>query len=230
MKTPSGTAWGKGKYICDNCKKEQILSDDKEILQPCKCGGTLFHCKIKISRSDDGLRIKLSEVITIIEVSIFLYHTFNLKEFLAVIAIQLRILLCDRNSGPLLPKVIKDPCFHPCKSELMNIHGSKMIMEESLFDAKRDKISFNHWLMQKIYSDDENAIELTICDVILSWADKNGGAHIDEKLPEKEFYAIALFGNHLITISEYLIITILERDLDDEIKNKILQSGLCKFK
>jgi hypothetical protein len=220
MKISAGINWGKGEYICNKCGKKQILSDNKEILQQCNCGEILFNLKMAISRSENGLADKLSEAITIIEVSIFLYKILKLNEFLAVISIQLRILLCDGKNS-LLPKVINGPLFYPCKDEFLSIRGAEIIMENNLFDAQREKISIDDWLSQIIYRDNRTSINIPIKDIIRSWADTNGGAHVDNELEEDELYALAFFREHLLMISEYLI-TELGFDLKEDIKNKVI--------
>ena len=228
MKMISGSDWGKGEYTCAVCSEKQVLVDDAQVLIPCKkCGEISFHRAINIKRSDNGLKIKMLEVMTVVETSILLYRGCNLKEFLSVISVQLRILLCDKKNA-LLPKVVSDLWFHPC-GQFTDIRGSKMVLETQLFDMKKERIPFDDWLEQKIFIDSENGIELTIDIIIRSWADTNGGAHIDHELSEKELHAVAFFEKHLISISEYLLTTVLEQDLKDKLQSKILQSGLLRL-
>jgi hypothetical protein len=220
MKISAGKNSGKGEYVCSKCGKTQILTNNEEILQKCKCGETLFDYKMKIARSENGLSRKLSEAITIIEVSIFLLNTLSLEEFLAVIAIQLRILLFDGNNS-LLPKVINQPIFYPCKDEFLSLRGAEIIMENNLFDTQKERISIDDWGNQIIYRDNKNSINLSIKNIIRSWADTNGGAHVDNTLDEDELYAISFFRNHLLVISDFLI-TVLGFDLSEDLKNKVV--------
>ena len=209
MKVSSGTAWGIGKYTCDKCKTEQILLAEGDTLEQCSnCGGNSFDIQIKLSRSQSGLKNKLSETAVIIETSIFLYQECQFDEFLPVIAGQLRLLLCDTKNNKdnsLLPKVIDSPFFHPHQQNFITIRDSKMILEENLFDIRKEKIPLHEWQDQIIYSDTKSGQDLKIYSLIRAWADKNGGAHIDDQIPELDLIAIALFKGHLIRIAEYVL-------------------------
>ena len=59
--------------------------------------------------------------------------------------------------------------------------------------------------------------------MIDSWANKNGGAHVDSRVPEKEMVAIAVFGKgNLIAISCY-VIELLGYDLNNDMLKYFLR-------
>jgi hypothetical protein len=90
-----------------------------------------------------------------------------------------------------------------------------------LFDTEREKITIDNWRNQIVYRDNANNISLTVDKIIRYWANKNGGAHIEKKRSEDNLYGIALFKEHLLTISEYLI-SDHGNDINVDIKNKVI--------
>lgn len=150
-------------------------------------------------RSNKGIYELFKESLKILEYSIMMVEYFELKEFNNVIAIQLRIILCDTYydrkkrktiNNSLLKKINTEPKLFPVNDNFVELDkkGSAFIHGE-LFDYSKEKIPLEDWLNQVIYKINlgESLHELTIKDFIKESANKNGGAHVDVQLPEKAF-------------------------------------------
>lgn len=208
-----------GKYKCNKCKKIELV--DAEILPKCSCGSNEFKLALQLERSIQGYRIKLEEIITILETSILLSEILKLDAFYNVIALQLRILLCDNNK--VLSSTHSELLFHPCSSNKMSTDsGFSLVLADDLFDKNQNKIEKGAWLNQEIAWSVGFEKPLTIKSVIKSWADKNGGAHVDHVLPFENLYADTLLGKgHLLQIAIYLI-DLLGFDLEQDLNNKVI--------
>jgi hypothetical protein len=212
----AGKKWGMNKYVCCKCGKIQFLNTNEDILQVCSCGNEEFISTAKFNRSEIGNKQKLDEVIRILEISIFLCEVLKINSFYNVIAVQLRILLCESNNNILNSK-LKKPMLHPHTGEkLIGLNDYELILETNLFDRSKDKIELEEWLCQEICWS-KHWKPITIRDVIKAWANKNGGAHIDSKIPEREIFIILTIGEgYLLTIAKYLL-EILECDLEMDV-------------
>ena len=90
-----------------------------------------------------------------------------------------------------------------------------------LFDKSKTPIDLDRWLKQEV-AWSKHWDPINIKEVIDAWANKNGGAHVDSKVPEKEMFIIAVFGkDYLIAISRY-VIEILGYDLKKDINEHFL--------
>ena len=228
MKVESGILWGKGEYTCCNCSQKTRLHNETEILNPCQnCGCKEFIYEVSIHLSKNGLANKLSDLLTVLETGVFLYDICKLEEFLPIIAAKLRILLCDTQNNSIILKINDNFMIYPTTGNYLLLDKysktkSKIIMETDLFDVTKEKISLNDWLDQIIYSDETNLVYLSIREIIRTWADKNGGAHVDENRSEKNLYSIALFKEHLKAISLFIIKTF-GNDWSTDIMDKIIK-------
>jgi hypothetical protein len=217
MKCKAGENWGPNIYTCCKCGKTQQLHNNQQVLEICSCGNDEFFLNIVFERSDTGNKNKLHEIITILEISIFLCEKLNLKAFYNVIAVQLRILLCDSNR--ILRSAIQKPMLHPHTCERFKGTGDyEVILYTNLFDKTKAKIKLDKWLNQEIIWS-KHWEPITIREVIKAWANKNGGAHIDNKLPVREMFVINVSesNNYLLTIAKYVITDLLGCDLENDI-------------
>jgi hypothetical protein len=149
MKCKAGKNWGKNTYKCCRCGAITILNTNEEILQSCSCGHDEFDATIKFKRSQMGFKGKLDELIRILEVSIFLCEGLKIEAFYNVIAVQLRILLCDSNR--VISSVTQDPMFHPHTGIVFEGPDDfKSVLSENLFDKTKATISLDDWLNQDI--------------------------------------------------------------------------------
>jgi hypothetical protein len=217
MKCKAGENWGPNIYTCCKCGKTQQLHNNQQVLEICSCGNDEFFLNIVFERSDTGNKNKLHEIIRILEISIFLCEKLNLKAFYNVIAVQLRILLCDSNR--ILRSAIQKPMLHPHTGERFKGTGDyEVILYTNLFDKTKAKIKLDKWLNQEIIWS-KHWEPITIREVIKAWANKNGGAHIDNKLPVREMFVINVSesNNYLLTIAKYVITDLLGCDLENDI-------------
>lgn len=221
LKCKAGTSWGKSLYICCQCGANQQLKTNEEILQMCSCGSEVFDSPIEFERSDNGYKEKLDEIIRILEVSIFLCEALKIDAFYNVIAVQLRILLCDNNR--ILRATIPKPMFHPHTGKTFK--GSddfETVLSEDLFDKSKPAIRLDTWLKQEVVWS-LHWDPMTIREIINAWANKNGGAHVDSRIPEKEMFAIAVSGkDYLIAIARY-VVELLGYDLHNDILEYFLK-------
>lgn len=215
MKCKAGNSWGKNTYKCSKCEATQILNTNEEILQNCSCGNDEFDASLKFQRSDMGFKEKLDEIIRILEVSIFLCQALKIESFHNVIAVQLRILLCDNNR--IINSNLQSPMFHPHTGKVFEgTDDFKSILSDNLFDRTKATISLDEWLKQEIVWS-PHWDSMNIREVIIAWANKNGGAHVDSVIPEKAMFAIAVSGkNYLIAIARY-VVELLGYDLNNDI-------------
>lgn len=221
MKCKAGKNWGKNTYKCCKCGADTVLNSNEENLQMCSCGNDEFDAPIKFERSQTGFKEKLDEIIKILEVSIFLCEGLKIEAFYNVIAVQLRILLCDNNL--VLKSVLQSPMFHPHSGKLFEgTDDFKSILSENLFDKTKVTISLDDWLNQEIvWSRHWNS--MNIREVINAWANKNGGAHVDPAIPEKAMFAIAVSGrDYLLAIARY-VIELLGYNLNNDLTKSIFK-------
>lgn len=225
----SGEKPGIGKYTCLKCGAKQELRIKSEELKTCKlCGNSNFEGKVTFARSTHGINQKFDECITILEVSIFLLDVLKIKAFKNVLALQLRLLLCDWFNGKnisLLPIVFEDFKFHPIKDEYINFDDNKenrFVPASFLFDYNADKIGIKNWLEQHILYSDKEKDPITIKDIIRYSANKHGGAHLDLELASNELFSVIMAENYLIKIGKY-ILDQLDYDYEKDTSEKLFK-------
>lgn len=214
MRCKAGKNWGKNSYKCCVCGTVQKLQTNDEILMKCSCGNDEFDSHINFKRSSIGFKVKLDEIIRILEVSVFLCKALKLESFYNVIAVQLRIILCDNKE--IIQSKLEKPMLHPHTGKVFD--GSddfKVISSNDLFDKTKKPISLEKWLNQEI-AWSKHWSPMTIRQVINAWANKNGGAHIDPSIPEKSMFAITTFGDHYLIAIACYIIELLGYDLESD--------------
>ncbi|ODA41817.1 hypothetical protein [Desulfosporosinus sp. BG] len=221
MKCKAGKKWGENTYKCTKCGIYKTLENNEEILEICSCGNDEFEAPIEFERSDNGYREKLDEIIRILEVSIFLCQGLEIDSFYNVIAVQLRILLCDNSR--IIRSRLQKPKLHPhTGNRFKGTSDYESILSENLFDKTKMPIALDKWLKQEV-AWSPHWEPMDVKDVIDAWANKNGGAHIDSRVPEKEMFAIAVSGkDYLIAIARY-VIELLGYDLHSDILEHLLR-------
>jgi len=221
LKCKAGKNWGRNIYKCCQCGKTQQLNTNEDVLQICSCGNDEFDSTIVFERSYNGNKEKLLEIIRILEISIFLCEALNLDAFYNVIAVQLRILLCDPNR--ILRSKIQKPMLHPHTGQrFKGASDFETILYTNLFDKTKEKIKLEKWLRQEVVWS-THWEPITIREVINAWANKNGGAHVDPKIPEREMFVIAVSGkDYLLAIAKY-VIELLGYDLNNDIVEYLLK-------
>lgn len=222
MRCKAGKSWGKNYYKCSKCGATQRLENDEDILELCSCGNNEFDVSIEFERSDNGFKEKLDEIIRVLEVSIFLCEALKIDSFYNVIAIRLRILLCDNKR--IIRSALQKPKLHPHTGDrFKGTSDFESILSENLFDKTKTPIPLDKWLKQEVVWSLHWEKPMTVYDVIIAWANKNGGAHVDSRVPEKEMFVIAVSGkDYLIAIARY-VIGLLGYDLNNDILEYFLR-------
>jgi hypothetical protein len=177
---------------------------------------------LTFTRSNKGVYDLFNESLKILEYSIMLVEFFEVKEFNKVIAIQLRKLLCDTHRGEdisLIRKINSCPKLYPVTNnfEKLSDDGSAFINPSNLFDYSAPRIELNHWLNQVIYKIklSKKLNNITIKNFIKHSANKSGGAHVDDILPEEAFLVDVYHDRVLCAIAKCLLKS-LGRDLEKQ--------------
>lgn len=152
--------------------------------------------RLQYGRSVASFHQKLREVIDILENSILMVEYFDLQEFNNVIALQLRILLCDtvnQKENSLITKVFDAPTFFPLKNQfnLFKIDANGVgESENQIFDYTSERLCLNDWLNQTVCKIriGNKVNPLTIRNFIKFTANKSGGAHVDNDLEFKHLF------------------------------------------
>ena len=188
----------KGTYICLCCGLEQVI-EEKGILPPCpECDFLEYKATIIIELTQEELKKKFYECIKLLAISCYLFEKKRINEFLNVMAINLRMLLCDGENS-LLPKIIENPLFHKGRFS----YEDNVIHPDSLFSLE-EKISLNDFLSQ-VAVRREGSRPVTISKIIRAQANKCGGAHIDTEIGEDFFLASSVSKYYFIVIAKYII-------------------------
>lgn len=122
--------------------------------------------------------------------------------FINVVATQLRILLCEGKDS-LINRVWEGSNFHPLKLEYHNLQGLYIHDWAELINTKKEKISLDEWLQQRLIYNDSCCI--SIHKAIKLIADKMG-AHVDPHTPVELILLTNgdIRFNYLINISKYI--------------------------
>lgn len=228
---------GNGAFKCIKCGYKQNLSQKSEILKTClQCGGDSFEGSLIFERTLTGLKEKWDESITLLEISTFLCDVLRVESFINVVAVQLRVILCDYNRGKdnsLIFKITEEPEIHPCRNNnfiypIQNSKDDKMILPDDLFDKTQTVISVSDWLSQEVIWN-KNEKPITIGQLIKATAEKQGGAHIDSEMKGTDFEASILSRDYLIEIAKY-IIDFSGNNYYEDVKTKLFDKIVSKFK
>lgn len=220
---------GIGRYKCTACGRYNRISKKDELLKPCySCGNNEFTGRLDFKLSSVGLQRKLDEILTVLEISIFLYDVLKIEAFQNVIAVQLRLLLCDNFDGKdisVLPLIHSDFKLHPVRKEFIAVESTetKFISSSNLFDDTQNPISIAKWLEQEILIDKKQERPIQIFHLIKYSANKNGGAHLETSHESFALSTIIFAGNYLVIIGKYLLSS-LGYDYEKDIQNKLFKN------
>ncbi len=188
----------KGTYVCLCCGKEQVVTE-KGILNPCpECEFPEFKATIVIELTRDELRKKLYESIKLLSIGCYLFEKKRIDEFLNVMAVNLKMLLCDGENS-LLPMMNPDITFKRGKFS----YDDKIIHPDDLF-LFDDKLSLQDFLEQTVIRRDGSR-PITISKIIRSVANKSGGLHVDTELSEDYYLAASVSKYYFIVMAKYVV-------------------------
>jgi len=169
---------------------------------------------LTFKKSKEGLKKQMDDCIEVMSLSVVLADLIKVKSFTTVIAAQLRLLLCDTSKNhrtqkiidnSLILKVIDNPKLPPLSNDYLEIETKnskgKFINEQNMFNKKSNPIELDTWIKQKVYHIDGNR-PTTILDIIKSYANKQGGAHVDSKVNGKELFATMMGEDYLNHIAK----------------------------
>ncbi len=188
----------KGSYVCLNCGAQQSI-EEKNVLIPCsECGFEEFKGTVIMELSFDELNTKLAECMRLLAINSYLFEKHNMTECLNVIAINLRMLLCDGENS-LLPLTVDNPKFH---KGVFN-YDSNVIFPEDLFSSY-ETLSLADFLSQVVVRR-EGDRPVTVSKMIRAVANKCGGAHIDMEIAEDFYLASSVSKYYFVNIAKYII-------------------------
>lgn len=189
----------KGSYICMECGCLQELTE-KSLLKPCAdCGGEHFRASVFVSLSDEQIKEKFRESLYLLAVSSYLYEKCGMTQFLNVIAINLRLLICDGEKS-LLPKVIEDPHFNRAFEKFEgNVLPPEKLLENPIMPLPLDEF------LEQVVIKRPGAKPITVKKMIRASANKFGGAHIDTEMEEDFFISAGVSKYYFIVIAKYII-------------------------
>ena len=188
----------KGTYICKDCGAEQIV-EEKGMLMPClECGNEEYRATIIMELTKEELKEKFYECIKLLASSCYLFEKKKIAEFSNVMAINLRILLCDGENS-LLPKIVENPMFHRGRFS----YEDNVIHPDSLFSME-EKLDLQSFLNQVVIKR-EGSRPVTVGKIIRAAANKSGGAHIDSELSEDFYLASSVSKYYFIVMAKYVI-------------------------
>lgn len=194
----AGCETPKGNYVCLSCGKEQVICE-KGILQPCpECECPEFRATIIMELSADDLRKKLYESVKLMAIGCYLFEKKGMEEFLNVIAVNLKMLICDGESS-LLIKFKPDITF---KRGKLSFDG-KVIHPDDLFIFD-DGLTLDEFLAQEVVKR-ENGSSITLSKIIRAVANKSGGLRVDSELSEDYFLAASVSKYYFTVIARYVI-------------------------
>ena len=189
----------KGRYICLNCSKE-FVAEKRDYLRPCEeCGCTQFRANIILQMSEEELKEKCRDVLRVLEIATFLFEEKGRKEFLNVMAINLRLLLCDGENS-LLPKVYKNPRFDKANVK----YKDHVLLPKDLFFNELEQVDLETFL-NTVIAYPRNSRPITVKKCIRSVANKLGGAHVDSEMESDAFLSGTLAKYYITEIAKYVI-------------------------
>ena len=189
----------KGSYVCMECGCVNEI-ENKTVLSPCKdCGGEKFRASVFVSLTREQLEEKFDESIRLLAESVYLFEVLKMPEFLNVISINLRLLICD-GEGSLLPKIIENPKFNRSNDGFENnvLHPSKLLENPIL------PLSLEDFLEQVVIKR-PGSRPITIKKMIRASANKCGGAHVDTEMEDDFFISSGVSKYYFAKIAKYII-------------------------
>jgi len=189
----------KGSYICVECGCMTEI-DKKTVLPACKdCGGEKFRASVFVSLTKEQIKQKFEESIKLLAESVYLYEELKLTEFLNVISINLRMLICDGENS-LLPKIIENPRFNSANEKYEN----NVLLPSKLLENPIISLSLDDFLSQVVIRR-PGGKPITIKKMIRASANKCGGAHVDTEMEEDFFISSGVSKYYFVIIAKYII-------------------------
>ncbi len=189
----------KGFYICTDCGC-MYEHAEKGILPPCRdCGGEHFRASVFVNLTKEQIEEKFNESIKLLAVATYLYETCGLSEFLNVISINLRLLLCDGEYS-LLPRMIPNPRFRKAGEGF----NGNVLPPEKLLENPITPLDLEGFLNQVVIRR-PGGKPITVKKMIRASANKSGGAHVDTEMEEDFFISAGVSKYYFVIIAKYLI-------------------------
>ena len=189
----------KGSYVCTECGC--ITEKDKKSLLSCcpDCGGEKFRASVYVSLTPEQIEEKFNESVKLLAESVYLFETCGLSEFLNVISINLRMLLCDGEAS-LLPQIVKDLKFN--QASYKYVEG--VLAPDKLFENPIAQIPLDEFLEQVVIRR-PGSKHITVKKMIRASANKCGGAHVDSEMEEDFYISSGVSKYYFATIAKYII-------------------------
>ena len=189
----------KGTYICTECGCMQE-HDKKALLPACPdCGGEKFRATVYVTLTQEQIEEKFKESIKLLAEALYLFEECGLAEFLNVISINLRMLLCDGEHS-LLPKVIENPKFNRAYEKYEN----NVLLPSKLLENPIMPLPLDEFLEQIVIKR-PGGRPITVKKMIRASANKCGGAHVDTEMEEDFFISSGVSKYYFSRIAKYII-------------------------
>lgn len=189
----------KGSYICTECGCMQEI-EKKSLLSACPdCGGEKFRASVFVTLTAEQLEEKFRESVKLLAESLYLYEECGLTEFMNVISINLRMLICDGEQS-LLPKIIQDPKFNRAYEKYEN----NVLLPDKLLENPIMPLPLDEFLEQVVIRR-PGGKPITVKKMIRASANKCGGAHVDTEMEEDFFISSGVSKYYFSRIAKYII-------------------------
>ncbi len=189
----------KGSYVCAECGCMQEL-EKKTLLSACPdCGGEKFRASVFVTLTKEQIEEKFRESVKLLAESLYLYEECGLSEFLNVISINLRLLICDGEYS-LLPKVIENPKFNRAYEKYEN----NVLLPDKLLENPIMPLPLDEFLEQIVIRR-PGGRPITVKKMIRASANKCGGAHVDTEMEEDFFISSGVSKYYFSRIAKYII-------------------------
>lgn len=189
----------KGSYVCTECGCMQEL-EKKTLLSACPdCGGEKFRASVFVTLTKEQIEEKFRESVRLLAEALYLYEECGLSEFLNVISINLRLLICDGEYS-LLPKVIENPKFNRAYEKYEN----NVLLPEKLLENPIMPLPLDEFLEQIVIRR-PGGRPITVKKMIRASANKCGGAHVDTEMEEDFFISSGVSKYYFSRIAKYII-------------------------
>lgn len=189
----------KGSYVCTECGCMQEI-EKKSLLPACPdCGGEKFRASVFVTLTKEQLEEKFRESVRLLAEALYLYEECGLTEFINVISINLRMLICDGESS-LLPQIIENPKFNRAYEKYENnVLLPDKILENPIMPLPLDEF------LEQIVIRRPGGRPITIKKMIRASANKCGGAHVDTEMEEDFFISSGISKYYFSRIAKYII-------------------------
>ena len=189
----------KGSYVCTECGCMQEI-DKKSLLLACRdCGGEKFRASVFVTLTKEQVEEKFNESLKLLAQAVYLYEECNLTEYMNVISINLRMLICDGENS-LLPKIKENPKFNRAYEKYEN----NVLLPEKLLENPIMPLPLEEFLEQIVIRR-PGGRPITIKKMIRASANKCGGAHVDTEMEEDFFISSGVSKYYFVRIAKYIL-------------------------